>query len=47
MQFPVLYSRASLFIHSICDSLHLMTPSSQPITRPQPSPLAPVGLISV
>ena len=39
MQLPVLYSRASLFIHSVCDSLHLMTPSSQPITRPPALPL--------
>ena len=31
MKFPVLYSRTSLLIHSKCNSLHLLTPSSQSI----------------
>ena len=31
IQFPVLYSRTSLLIHSKCNSLHLLTPNSQSI----------------
>ena len=31
IQFPVLYSRTLLFIHSIYNSLHLLTPNSQSI----------------
>ena len=33
---PVLYSRISLFIHSKCNSLHLLTPNSQSIPLPPP-----------
>ena len=40
IEFPVLYSRTSLPIHSECHSLHLLTPNS-PI-HPTPSPL-PLG----
>ena len=29
--FPVLYSRILLFVHSICNSLHLLTPNFQSI----------------
>ena len=32
--FPVLYSRTSVFIHSKCNSLHLLTPNSQSIPLP-------------
>ena len=37
IEFPVLYSRTSLLIHSKCNNLHLLTPNSQPIPLP-PSP---------
>ena len=40
IQFPVLYSRISLFIHSKYNSLHLLIPNSQSI--PFPSPWQPV-----
>ena len=36
---PVLYSRTLLFIHSICNSLHLLVPNSQSIPPPLPFPL--------
>ena len=39
MQFPVLYSRTLLFIHSTCNSLHLPTPNFQSIPLPPPLPL--------
>ena len=32
--FPRLYSRTLFFIHSICKSLHLLTPNSQSILPP-------------
>ena len=41
---PVLYSRPSLPIHSKCNSLHLLTPNSQSIPFPLPSPLATTSL---
>ena len=46
--FSVLYSR-TLFIHSQCDSWHLLTPHSQFIclSPPSSSPLATTGLFSV
>ena len=43
IQFPVLYSRTLLFIHSIYNSLHLLTPNSQSIPF-NPSPLATTSL---
>ena len=35
----MLYSRTLLFIHSLYNSLHLLTPNSQSIPSPSPSPL--------
>ena len=35
----VLYSKTLLFIHPICNSLHLLTPNSQCIPPPPPLPL--------
>ena len=43
--FPVLYSR-SLFIHSICNGLYLLTPKSQSIPLPHLSPLETTSLLS-
>ena len=37
---PCAYSRTSLLIHSICNSLHLLTPNTQPIPLPPPFLLA-------
>ena len=45
--FPVLYSRTSLFIHSLYNSLHLLTPNSHSIPPPPPSPLAITSLFSM
>ena len=45
-QFPVLYSRTSLPIHSKCNSLHLPTPNSPSIPLPLHSPLATTSLFS-
>ena len=39
---PLLYSRISLLIHSKCNSLHLLTPNSQSILLPPPSPWQPL-----
>ena len=39
VQFPVLYSRTLLFIHSKCNRLHLPTPNSQSIPLPHLLPL--------
>ena len=39
--FPVLYSKTLLFIHSIYNSLHLLTPNSQFIPSPPPHPCPP------
>ena len=47
MQFPGLYSRTLLPIHSKCDSLHLLTPNSQPILPPLHAPLTTTSLFSV
>ena len=45
MQFSLLSSRTSLFIHSKCNSLHLLQTSySQSIPLPPPSPLATASL---
>ena len=41
IQFPVLYSRISLLIHSICNSLHLLTPNAQSIPLPASPPWQP------
>ena len=41
IQFPVLYSRTSLLIHSKCKSLHLPTPNAHPIpVLPSPSSIS-------
>ena len=40
IEFPVLYSKASLLIHSACNSLQLLTPNSESITLPLPPALA-------
>ena len=37
--FPVLYNRTFLFIHSIYNSLHLLTPNSRSIPPPLPLPI--------
>ena len=39
IQFPVLYIRTLLFIHSKCNILHIPTPNSQSIPIPSPLPL--------
>ena len=46
VEFPVLYSRTSLPIHSKCNSLHLLPSSSPSIPLPPPSPSAAPGLFS-
>ena len=38
IQSLVLYSRTLLFIHSKCNSLHLLTPNSQSVPLPPPLP---------
>ena len=43
---PVLYNRILSFIHSIYNSLHLLTPNSPSIPPPSPSPLATTVLFS-
>ena len=43
----VLYYRTLLFIHSICDSLYLLTLNSQFIPPPNPSHLATTSLFSM
>ena len=50
---PLLFSRAVLFIHSVCNGLHLLTPTSLSICPQTISPVAttslfsmPVGLLS-
>ena len=40
IEFPVLYNRTSLLVHSKCNSLHLLTPNSQSIPLFPSSPLA-------
>ena len=45
--FPVLYNRTLLFIHSICNILYLLTPTSCSVSLPTPFPLAVTGLFSV
>ena len=49
MTYPrrLLYSRTLLFIHSKCDGLHLLTPHSQSVPLPTPSPLATASLFSM
>ena len=52
IQFPVLYSRTSLLIHSKCNSLHLLTPNSQsiPLTHNHKSVLyvcEPVSVLQI
>ena len=44
LEFPVLYSRTSLLIHSKHNSLHLQTSNSPSILLPLPSPLATTSL---
>ena len=43
----MLYSTTLLFIHSICNGSHLLTPNSLPIQLPPLSALAATGLFSV
>ena len=43
----MLYSRTLLFIHSICNSLHLLVPNSQSIPLPSSSSLATTSLLHV
>ena len=45
--FSVLRSRTLLFIRSIYKSLHLLTPTSQSVSPPAPSPLATTRLLSM
>ena len=40
MWFPMLHNRTLLFIHSMYNSLYLLTPNSQSSPPPPPSPLA-------
>ena len=47
MEFPVLYSRILLLIHSKYNSLHLPTPISVSIPLSSPSPLATKSLFSM
>ena len=44
ISFPVLYSRTLLFICSMYNSLHLLTPTSHSISPPTLSPLATTSL---
>ena len=46
IEFPVLYSRISLLIHSTWNSLHLLTPNSLSIPLLPPSPEATTRLFS-
>ena len=46
-EFPVLYSRILLLIQSVCNSLHLLTPTSHFIPPPSPTPLAATNLFSM
>ena len=41
IQFPLLYNRISLLIHSKCNSFHLLTPDSESIPLPPPPPWQP------
>ena len=43
LYFPVLYSRTLLFIHSMYNSLCLLTPNSHSIPPPPPTPPPAVG----
>ena len=47
IEFPGLYSRTLLFMHSICASLYLLIPNSQFFLPPTPSPLATRSLFSM
>ena len=47
VEFPVLYSRTSLLIHSQCSGLHLLTPNSPSTPLHPPSPLATTSLLSM
>ena len=40
LEFPGLYSRTLLFVHPVCNSLHLLTLNSHSISAPPHSPLA-------
>ena len=44
---PVLYSRTLLFMHSVYNSSHLLTPTSHSIPPPTPFPLATTSLFSM
>ena len=41
IEFPVLFSRTLLLIHSTCNCLHLLIPNSQSIPLPPPAPWQP------
>ena len=46
-QLSLLYHRILWFIHSLCKSLHLLTPNSHTIAFPTPCTWATTGLFSV
>ena len=41
----MLYSKSLLFIYSKCNSLHLLTPNTQSLPLPPPTPLSTTSLI--
>ena len=47
IQFPIIYSKISLLIHSKCYNLTLLTPDSQSIPLPPPSFLVTASLSSM
>ena len=47
IQFPVIYNRTLLLIHSKCSGLHLPAPNSQSIPLPPHSPLPTTNLFSL
>ena len=44
---PALHSRTRLFIHSVCNSLHLLIPSPQSSPTPTPTSLLAASLSSM
>ena len=45
LNIPMLYSRTLLFIHSICNSLYLLTKTLNPTFPHSPTPLATTSLL--